>query len=762
MITGPLPFFAFLIEAIASTVLAAFVIRRNPKSATHTLFGLMALSVSMWATANYVSFTTENYPLALWSIRVVMAFAVVQSAVFALLMHTFPFSTIRLSKKVLFGFFAIVAGGVGISLSPFLFESIAFQVGRAPQPSPSWGLAVFVPIVAASLLWGFAILIKKNIKAKGIEKVQQRYLLYGFLTTFTLLATLVLFSAAVIHNTRFVPYAPLFMLPFIVATAYTIIRHRFMDIRLALARSLSFSFLIGAFLSVYAAILVFAVPVVSSALDVPESAVAALGALFAVLLARYIQDVLRSITDHFLFQGKIDYKKELVDVGRELSATIDIEEATEAVVRIMRDVVKTQKVVVLLFDPDKKVFEPHAYEGVKNFHVTIPEQSPLLLHLKHIQGVLVRDELALAHEQGGSAAHQKEIDVVSNALQWLDASVVVPLFVNKELTGLILLGDKLSGEPYLQDDVEFLNGLASQAAVNLENARLYKESLEFGRKLETEVTRATQELQVANQQLKNLDKAKSEFLSIASHQLYTPLTALRGYVAMLKDGDFGQLSEKQQPVLDILDKSADRLIDLIKGLLDISRIERGKLELNLESVDLAEMARELVQDLLPNAMNKKLDLEFHEPAKPIPTVVVDKDRLRQVMLNFVDNAIKYTIEGKIDVRVGQEGGDVVFSVTDTGKGISKEDLARLFNKFTRVGGASRFHTEGTGLGLYVARQIVKEHHGEVHVDSPGEGLGSTFAMSVPAEGTPRSLKVGEKAEVVIKAAETREEERQPS
>lgn len=761
MITGPLPLVAFLVEAIASTVLAAFVIRRNPKSATHTLFGLMALSVSMWATANFISFRTDNYTLALWSIRAVMAFAVVQSIVFALLMHTFPSPTVRLSKEKILGYLVVAVAGIGVSLSPYLFETIAFQSGKAPQPQPGWGLGVFVPIVAFSLLWGFGILIRKNVRARGIEKVQQRYLLYGFLTTFALLSVLVLFNAAVMHDTRFVPYAPLFMLPFIVASAYTIIRHRFMDVRLALARSLSFSFLVGTFLVLYAAMLVFAVPAISRTLDVPESAVAALGALFAVLLARFVQDALRKVTDHFLFQGRIDYKKELVDVGRDLSATIDIEEATEAVVRVMRDIVKTQKVVVLLHNPEEKVFEPHAYEGVKSFQVTIPDQNQLLLHLIHVQGVLVKDELLLAREQDKSTAHQKEIEVVENALEWLDASVIVPLFVNRELTGLILLGEKLSGEPYLQDDVEFLNGLASQAAVNLENARLYKESLEFGRKLESEVKRATHELELANQQLKDLDKAKSEFLSIASHQLYTPLTALRGYVAMLKEGDFGAVSEKQQPVLDILDKSADRLIELIKGLLDISRIERGKLELNLESVDLAEMAKELVQDLMPNAMNKDLQLEFHEPATSVSHVVVDKDRLRQVMLNFVDNAIKYTPQGRIDVRVGQEGEDVIFSVQDTGKGISREDLARLFNKFTRVGGASRFHTEGTGLGLYVARQIVKEHHGEVHVDSPGEGMGSTFAMSIPAEGASRSLKVGEKAEVVIKAAEAQGQEKQP-
>lgn len=222
---------------------------------------------------------------------------------------------------------------------------------------------------------------------------------------------------------------------------------------------------------------------------------------------------------------------------------------------------------------------------------------------------------------------------------------------------------------------------------------------------------------------------------------------------MLLEGDFGKVPEKQQEILQLVKASATRLIELNKFLLDISRIESGRLDLNLESADLVSLTVELVQDLLPNAIEKGLTLEFHQPKQPVPPVAIDRERIRQVMLNFIDNAIKYTEKGRVEVRVGREGDEVIFSVQDTGKGISKDDISRLFNKFTRVGGASRFHTEGTGLGLYVARQIVKEHHGEVHVDSPGEGLGSTFAMSVPVEGTPRALKIGEKAEVVIKAAE---------
>lgn len=322
-------------------------------------------------------------------------------------------------------------------------------------------------------------------------------------------------------------------------------------------------------------------------------------------------------------------------------------------------------------------------------------------------------------------------------------SMMYPLRYSDQTVGLLSLSAARSFQELSAYEKEAVAGIVGLIALALYKAKIYED-----------LQKTTVALANANKQLQELDKAKSEFLSIASHQLYTPLTALRGYISMLLEGDFGEINDKQKPILDILNTSALRLIDLIKSLLDISRIERGKLELNLVSADLAQMAMELVRDLMPNAANKGLGLEFHQPPTPVPHVVVDQQRVRQVLLNFVDNAIKYTPSGRVDVFVELADKEVVFKVQDTGKGISDEEINLLFNKFTRVGGASRFHTEGTGLGLYVAKQIVKEHHGDVGVTSPGPGKGSTFIVRLPVEGSPNSLKVGQKVNVEIKAAET--------
>lgn len=323
-------------------------------------------------------------------------------------------------------------------------------------------------------------------------------------------------------------------------------------------------------------------------------------------------------------------------------------------------------------------------------------------------------------------------------------TVLFPLRFGQQVLGLLTLSSSRPLQETSQYERESVGGIVGLVSLAMYKAKIYEDLQE-----------TTAQLGEANEQLKDLDKAKSEFLSIASHQLYTPLTALRGYLSMLQEGDFGQLPEKQAPIVDILEKSANRLITLIKNLLDVSRIEAGRLELKLESINLGEMGKQLVQDLLPNAMAKQLSLQFHEPAGPIAHIVADRERIRQVMLNFVDNAIKYTPQGKVDVSVEQQGESVVFSVKDTGKGLKPEEIRRLFTKFTRLGGSDRLHTEGTGLGLYVAQQIVREHHGEVKAESDGPSQGSTFSMRLPVEGSPKSLKVGERTSVEIKAAESK-------
>jgi len=323
----------------------------------------------------------------------------------------------------------------------------------------------------------------------------------------------------------------------------------------------------------------------------------------------------------------------------------------------------------------------------------------------------------------------------------LVSSLVHPLRLGTRPLGVLTVSASRDLSDLSSYEYESLSGIMGLVAIALEKARMYQELQE-----------TSANLRVANTQLAQLDKAKSEFLSIASHQLYSPLTSLKGYLSMIQEGVYGAVSEKLWPIHLNLRESTDRLIDLIRNLLDVSRIESGRLEISPELIDVVDMTRGLVTELAPSAQRKHLSLTFREPAGKIPRVVGDAQRLRQVFLNTLDNAIKYTGRGRVDVRITAGDGSVLYIVEDTGKGMSAGDLQRIFGKFTRVGGADRYHAEGSGLGLYVARLVVREHRGDIWAESAGEGKGSTFTVKLPAEGSPEALKVGQNVVVGIQAA----------
>jgi len=260
---------------------------------------------------------------------------------------------------------------------------------------------------------------------------------------------------------------------------------------------------------------------------------------------------------------------------------------------------------------------------------------------------------------------------------------------------------------------------------------MYEKMKDFSKTLQKEVDTRTKELKEANIRLQMLDKAKSEFISIASHQLRTPLTAIKGLVSMALESFWGPLNQSQKKYLGQVYQSGERLLKLIEDLLSISRIEAGKMEFIFQPVDLEKITQDVVQELLPQAKQKGLYLRLIKSKERLGRVKADSLKIRQVIQNLIDNALKYTIRGGASVRLKQEAGQIIFSVADTGLGIPADLKPVLFEKFHRGKGAITRHTEGTGLGLYLAAKLIEAHQGKIWVESEGEGKGSTFYFSLP-------------------------------
>ena len=238
-------------------------------------------------------------------------------------------------------------------------------------------------------------------------------------------------------------------------------------------------------------------------------------------------------------------------------------------------------------------------------------------------------------------------------------------------------------------------------------------------------------LKLAYEKLERLDKAKSEFISIASHQLRTPLSAIKGYLSMILEESYGKYSKKMEKPLENVYTSNERLTKLVNDLLSISRIEAGKIELEPEQASIEKITSEVINELKIVADKKKIYLRLEKPKQILPKILVDKDKLRQVILNIIDNAIRYTVKGGISIKFKAEKTVFRIIISDTGEGMSAEEISKLFETFSRGKAGNRLWTEGAGLGLYIAKKFIEMHKGKIWAESKGKNKGSVFYIELP-------------------------------
>lgn len=251
-------------------------------------------------------------------------------------------------------------------------------------------------------------------------------------------------------------------------------------------------------------------------------------------------------------------------------------------------------------------------------------------------------------------------------------------------------------------------------------------------KQEKALEKTNEQLAVVNEHLKELDKQKTEFVSFASHQLRSPLTAIKGYSSLILDGDYGPVGDELKKAAQVIFDSTKTLAAVVDDYLNVSRIELGQMKYNLTNFNIKDLVQQSVDELKPNIEKAGLKLDFKFDQSNEYEIVGDKEKLQQVIVNVIDNSVKYTPKGSVSVSLNKVGKNVQIKVTDTGIGISKDVIPKLFSKFSRATNANKTNIRGTGLGLFIAKEIITTHKGRIWVESEGDGKGSTFYIEVPA------------------------------
>jgi len=255
---------------------------------------------------------------------------------------------------------------------------------------------------------------------------------------------------------------------------------------------------------------------------------------------------------------------------------------------------------------------------------------------------------------------------------------------------------------------------------------------------------AIRELTTANLRLRQLDKAKDEFISIASHELRNPMAIIKGNISMILTGDAGEVNKETRDLLTDVVVAVERQIRLVNELLDISRIEAGVINFNLNpAIQVEQVADLLATSLRGVAKNQNIEIGIRQPEKPLPAVQADHDKLSQVLINLVTNAMKFTKKGLIAFDFKQSGDYVVTCVTDTGTGIPNEQKELLFKKFSKPASSGvGTISAGSGLGLYISKKYIERQGGDIWLEKSEPGMGSTFCFSLPVSGSAKAAEVG--------------------
>jgi signal transduction histidine kinase len=303
--------------------------------------------------------------------------------------------------------------------------------------------------------------------------------------------------------------------------------------------------------------------------------------------------------------------------------------------------------------------------------------------------------------------------------------LLAPLRQQGELIG-VLAARRMEVRPFNPAQIKLLETFADQAVIAIENVRLFKELQERNLEIEDK-----------SRQLEAASRHKSEFLANMSHELRTPLNAIIGFSEVLGERMFGELNEKQAEYTDDILTSGRHLLSLINEILDLSKVEAGRMELELATFDLPlaiDNARTFVRE---RATKHGINLDVTVDER-LGDYVGDERKIKQILLNLLSNAVKFTPEGgRIGITARQADGSVEISVSDTGIGISPEDQAKIFEEFRQVGSDYAHKVEGTGLGLTLAKKFVELHGGKIWVESE-VGKGSTFSFTLPERSSPPS------------------------
>ncbi|HEX8763166.1 MAG TPA: ATP-binding protein [Candidatus Saccharimonadales bacterium] len=585
---------------------------------------------------------------------------------------------------------------------------------RLNVPVPAMpGFFIYASFFSFFFILTYIAFLRRMRQNRGITRIQVAYTFYGALVA-SIPALFTNLSLPIMGNASLIWLGPLSTLSFAVAVTLAIVKHRLFDIRSYAVRSAAY------LLTLFVAGVVYVIPVVvlsssllGTSLSTKNVTILALITLVVAFLFQPLKRFFDRITRKWFYQDAYDPQEFFNAFNQSLVETIDLNRLLGTATDLISQTMKAEYCLVALGQEGSKMPRIIGTQEVNFDSKDVRRASKLLANNR--TKIIVADYLLPDNDLKAL--------MVKNS-----TAILAHLVGPRQELGYIILGPKKSGNAYTSQDIRVLDTVANELTIAIQNALRFEEIQEFNITLRQRIDDATRKLRHTNDKLRQLDQTKDDFISMASHQLRTPLTSVKGYVSMVLEGDAGKVTPLQRKLLNQSFVSAQRMVYLISDLLNVSRLRTGKFVIEPVPSNLAKVIKDEIEQLQETAKGRGLELSYNKPER-FPTLMLDETKIRQVIMNFIDNAIYYTPSGgHITVALNDKPSAVEFTVTDDGIGVPKHEQHHLFTKFFRAHNARRARPDGTGLGLFMAKKVVVAQGGAIIFKSK-EGQGSTFGFS---------------------------------
>lgn len=700
---------SFNLTVFGLIVIIFIVSLRDIKSKINQRFLLFAFLVLAYAIATFVD--DFNFPLSvsIWLLRLDLFIAnFIPAAFYAFSM---AFSNYKYQKKWLS--YLIYLSLLPLSIISFLPQTVT-EVKRGTYgvnivgsgPLYYLTLVYFVAVLAVS----FAILYKYSKISDRVTRQQTSLISFGLGTTVAInLVVVYLFPYLKLVDIGNLITSPSIVI-LVASIGYALLRHHMFDIRTVILRTAGFFVIVGLTAGLFVAGIL-----ASGALLIPGLILSPSEYVF-ILLSSVIAGMIFKPTTDFLEKKfnkafaieSYDAQEILNRVGGLVASTVDVDDLCINLKDIVTSGMKISRIDIVVVRQNQTIYnttDVNSYPTDEEFKALGDEDI-------NIDETTNQDKLAILRK------YKVNFYIV---LKSHDAKV-----------GYLLIGPKNNGLAYNDKDIKTLITIADEAAVAFNNIGSFVEIQQFNKSLQEKIDAATFQLKQANEKLKIADTNKDDFVSILSHQLTAPLATIEGNLSLATNGYLGEVNPK---LAEALKSAADRtrvMKGLITDLLNVSRMATGNFKLDLKEMDLQKIVNAEVDFARPLAKTQQVNLNYHKPEQGNAEILCDETKLRQVVVNFITNAINYSPKGHVDVYLIPKLDSVEFRVVDDGIGVPENQKAKLFEKFFRADNAKKERPSGSGIGLYLAKRVIDEHGGSIIFKST-QGHGSTFGFIIPTK-----------------------------